>query len=162
MTVTDRMSLYSMSPHLPVIPIDIILGAQASQRKWGVPASVTIAQWADESGYGQFMPAGSNNPFGIKATPGQPFVEVETTEIIKGVSHRVLAKFAKYPSIAAAFDAHGRLLGTNRAYRSAKSFIKNPNAYAVAIGHVYATNPHYGRTLIALMEALNLYQYDIK
>ena len=30
----------------------IIASAQASQRKWRVPASVTIAQWALESGWG--------------------------------------------------------------------------------------------------------------
>ena len=34
-------------------PMEVITAAQASQRKWHVPAAVTIAQWALESGWGR-------------------------------------------------------------------------------------------------------------
>jgi hypothetical protein len=57
--------------------LDVINAAQATQDRWGVPASVTLAQWALESRYGASMPVGSNNPFGIKAVSGQPFVEAD-------------------------------------------------------------------------------------
>ena len=48
-------------------PDAVIRAAQASQTRWGIPASVTLAQWALESAWGSRMPPGSNNPFGIKA-----------------------------------------------------------------------------------------------
>ncbi len=43
-------------------------GAQAAQKKWGVPASVTIAQAILESGWGaSSLAKQANNFFGIKA-----------------------------------------------------------------------------------------------
>ena len=53
------------------IPPDVADAAVASRRRWTVPASVTVAQWAVESAWGGSMPPGSNNPFGIKAI-GEP------------------------------------------------------------------------------------------
>src|SRR5215475_11725970 len=66
------------------VPEDVIAAAQASHDKWKIPASVTLAQWALESGWGRKMPLGSNNPFGIKAASGQAFVEAITREHING------------------------------------------------------------------------------
>jgi len=40
------------------------------------------------------------------------------------------------------------------------TFVGDPDAFANALTGIYATDPHYGRSLIALMKALNLYQYD--
>ena len=48
-----------------MIPNAIIAAAQAAQHKWQVPASVSLAQWIIESGWGAHEPAGSNNPIGI-------------------------------------------------------------------------------------------------
>jgi len=56
-------------------PPAVIAAAVAAHHRWRVPASVTLAQWAVESAFGTAMPRGSNNPFGIKAGQGQPFVE---------------------------------------------------------------------------------------
>ena len=70
-----------------------------------------------ESAFGSAMPSGSNNPFGIKAGKGQPFVEAHTREVIGGKSVTVVAKFRKFESIAQAFDEHGRLLANNRHYK---------------------------------------------
>ena len=61
-------------------PPDIIAAAREAQRKWKIPASISLAQWALESGWGRHMPPGSNNPFGMKARPGDPFVTVRTRE----------------------------------------------------------------------------------
>jgi flagellum-specific peptidoglycan hydrolase FlgJ len=36
----------------------------------------------------------------------------------------------------------------------------NADAFANALIGVYATDPHYGRSLTALMKALDLYRYD--
>ena len=59
-------------------PPDVVAAARSAQAKWRVPASVSIAQYALESGWGKHIPPGSNNPFGIKALADQPHVTVAT------------------------------------------------------------------------------------
>lgn len=142
------------------IPRDVIAAAKAAQGAWNVPASVTIAQWAIESGYGAHMPVGSNNPFGIKARPGQPSVSAMTAEVFGGRTVHIPQPFRKFASLAEAFDLHGRLLHDGRPYQHAMTLAGSPDAFANALTGVYATDPHYGRSLTALMKALNLYQYD--
>jgi flagellum-specific peptidoglycan hydrolase FlgJ len=36
----------------------------------------------------------------------------------------------------------------------------NADGFANALTGIYATDPHYGRSLTALMKALDLYQYN--
>lgn len=141
-------------------PDDVIAAAQAAHEKWNIPASITLAQWALESGYGRSMPAGSNNPFGIKAAAGQPFVEASTREVIDGQSVIIVAKFRKFDSMSDAFDQHGQLLATARPYAAARTHLDNPDAFADALTGVYATDPNYGPALKRLMRSNNLYQYD--
>ena len=141
-------------------PSDVINAAIASNKKWHVPASVTLAQWALESTFGRSTPAGSNNPFGIKAVQGQPFVLAKTSEVVNGKSVIVEAKFRKFPSMAVAFDMHGQLLATASYYARARMFSADPNGFADALTGVYASDPHYGTKLKAIMKQYNLYQYD--
>jgi hypothetical protein len=141
-------------------PADIIQAARASQQRWQVPASITLAQWALESGFGKHMPSGSNNPFGIKAGKNAPFVEANTVEVINGQRVTVRAKFRKFDSIADAFDYHGRLLATNKAYTRAMNVRQDPDAFADALTGVYATAPNYGSVLKSMMKKYNLYQYN--
>ena len=48
---------------------EVIRLAQESEKKWGVPASVTLAQYALESGYGTSSVAkNANHYFGIKGS----------------------------------------------------------------------------------------------
>lgn len=145
---------------MTAIPRDVIAAAQAAQLKWSVPASVTIAQWAIESGYGRHMPAGSNNPFGIKAVAGQPSVAAMTTEVLHGRSVRMTQRFRKFATIAQAFDLHGQLLHDGRPYLAAMRLVGHPEDFANALTGVYATDPHYGRSLIAVMHANDLAKYD--
>jgi mannosyl-glycoprotein endo-beta-N-acetylglucosaminidase len=133
------------------IPADVIAAAQAAQKKWGVPASVTLAQWILESGRGEHMPAGSSNPWGIKAVGGQPFVEARTIEYIDGVEHVEIQRFRKFGSLAEAFDAHAALLGTSRYYAKARAALPDALAFAHALTGVYATDLHYGDKLEALI-----------
>jgi flagellum-specific peptidoglycan hydrolase FlgJ len=141
-------------------PADVIAAAQAAHEKWNIPASITLAQWALESGYGRSMPAGSNNPFGIKAAAGQPFVEASTREVIDGQSVTIVAKFRKFNSMSDAFDQHGQLLATGRPYAAARTHLDDPDAFADALTGVYATDPNYGTALKRLMKSNDLYQYD--
>lgn len=141
-------------------PPNIIAAAQASNVKWGVPASVSLAQWAQESGWGRFMPLGSNNPFGIKAAPGEPYIECPTHEDINGRYVATVARFRKFKTITDAFMEHAQLLATNSVYASAMAVKSNPEEFAQELTRRYATDPHYGEELIALMHQFGLEKYD--
>jgi len=144
-----------------MIPPDIIAAAREAQRKWKIPASISLAQWAVESGWGKHMPPGSNNPFGMKARPGDPFVTVRTREQDhQGHDYFIQAAFRKFNSIAEAFDAHGALLN-KPVYAKAREALPDPDKFADALTGVYATDRGYGKALKAVMHGANLYQYDV-
>lgn len=139
----------------------VIDAAQLAEKKHDIPASVTIAQWALESAFGRHEPLDSNNPFGIKAVPGQPYVACLTREVVKGHQITITAKFRKFASIAEAFDAHAVLLASGAAYTAARAVRHDPQAFANALTGRYATDPQYGAKLISIMKADNLFQYDM-
>jgi len=150
-------------------PDAAIAAAQASARAWGVPASVSLAQWALESGWGQYEagcrnapPVVSHNPFGIKAAPGQPSVMILTHEFEAGRMVEVRAAFRIFPSLAAAFDAHARLIATGPVYAPAMRERQDPDAFARALQGRYATDPHYAGKLLALMHGpSDLIRFDL-
>ena len=150
-----------------MISAEAIASAQAAQLKWTIPASISLAQFGLESGWGAHEPPGSNNPFGIKAVPGQPSVTVPTHEFIAGRYVAVEAAFRKFDSLADAFDAHAALLATGTPYYKARECIASGitpasvNAFANALTGVYATDPLYGQKLIQLMTEDDLYHYDV-
>ena len=142
-------------------PIEVIDAARQSEQRWHVPASISIAQWILESGEGRHMPPGSNNPFGIKAAAGQPSVTVRTREETRsGRSFHIRAPFRKFATLAEAFEAHGRLLATHRAYGEARRHSDDPDAYADALTGRYATDTHYGTLLKTIMRSRDLYRYN--
>jgi len=149
------------TPLIGAFPLDVIQAAEASQSTWDIPAAVTLAQWALESDFGRSTPPGSNNPFGIKALPGEPFVMAPTHEIINGHDVVVLQPFRKFASINQAFDEHARLLATAPQYAPARKLADDPDAFADALTGVYATDPNYGSALKRRMKDHDLYQFDV-
>ena len=141
-------------------PAEVIAAAQTAQARTKIPAAITLAQWAIESGYGKHMPAGSNNPFGIKAAAGQPYVEARTREVVGGRTIYIDARFRKFASLDDAFKKHGELLATGRPYAHARTLIADPDKFADALTGVYATDPNYGTLLKSVMRSADLYQYD--
>jgi Mannosyl-glycoprotein endo-beta-N-acetylglucosaminidase len=148
--------------HVGIVPPDLIEAAKASQLRWRVPASITLAQWIVESAWGSAMPPDSNNPFGIKALPTQPAVETETREVVDGKAVVIRARFRRFESLSEAFDQHGQLLSTASPYQTAMTLIQDPDRFADALTGVYATDPQYGATLRWVMESYNLKQYDLR
>lgn len=136
-------------------PPEVIEAAVASKTKWSIPASVTLAQWAVESAWGNSMPPDSNNPFGIKAVGDQPAVESATREVVGGQDITIQAKFRKFESIAEAFDLHGKLLATGTPYRNAMKVKDDYEAFSDALTGVYATDPNYGTTLKYVIKTYN-------
>lgn len=146
-----------------LFPQNILLAAQHSQRATGVLACVTLAQWALESNYGRQMPAGSNNPFGIKARKGQAYVECKTKEWTpKRGFYTATCRFAKYDSIEQAFIEHGRLLTRPKGpYVDSIPFRDNLTVYLTKMGKVYATDPQYSLKLLKIINTYKLYELNI-
>lgn len=145
---------------------EIIAAAQASHKLYKIPASVSLAQFAIESGWGKHD-LGCFNYFGMKApcdahnTPLTPFVTLRTREQDRhGQNYYIDAPFRKFASPEEAFDEHAKLLATASVYAKARAKLPDPDAFADALTGVYATDLGYGKALKAVMHGSNLLQYD--
>lgn len=145
---------------MPSLSPSVVAAAQLAEKDWGIPASVSLAQYGLESGWGAHMPPGSNNPFGIKALAGQQSVMVPTREFVGGKYVIVRAPFRVFPSIAAAFSEHARLLRQGKPYARPREKLPDAEAFARALTGIYATDPKYGDKLVSIMRAYGLTQYD--
>ena len=136
-------------------------GAMAAQRRYGVPASVIIAQAIEESGWGDSeLAAKHHNLFGIKGTGPAGSVTLPTPEYLNGQWVMVKAEFRAYRSDAESIRDHAELLATSRYYARAMADRAVPDAFANDLTGVYATDPGYGANLIALMKLYDLYRFD--
>jgi len=140
---------------------EVAAGAVAAQRQYGVPASVTIAQAIDESGWGQSqLAAQDHNLFGIKGTGPAGSVMLPTQEYYNGQWVTISAPFRVYHNVAESIGDHTLLLATGSPYKQAMADRQSPDAFANDLTGVYATDPNYGASLIAIMRMYNLYRYD--
>lgn len=131
---------------------EVIKLAQESQAKYGVPASVTLAQYATESGYGSsWLATNANNYFGIIGSYNGQSV------------YRTDRKWRKYSSMAESFDDHGRLLSSGR-YAEATKGVTSAESYIDAIQPIYAPESDGNTGIAALWKKIiqqnNLTQYD--
>ncbi|WP_172952056.1 glucosaminidase domain-containing protein [Propionibacterium freudenreichii] len=147
--------------------------AQEEQRRYRVPAAVSIAQSIIESGWGQSgLTAVDNNYFGIKCPAyGSPFVSgctsYSTSEWVNGGYVTIQAGFRSYNSPGDSFLDHGFFLSlgdpSNSANRYYPAFLTtNDRDFVRAIAAAgYATDPTYANKIISIMDRYNLYQYDV-
>ena len=136
-------------------------GAEAAQQRWGVPAAVTIAQAIDESGWGNSqLAADYHNLFGIKGTGPAGSVDLPTSEFYNGQWVHIDAPFRVYHNVAESIADHAELLATSGYYQRAMADRGVPDAFANDLTGVYATDPDYGSTIIAIMKLYNLYRFD--
>ncbi len=140
---------------------EVAPGAMAAQQRYGVPASVTIAQAIDESDWGQSSLATQyNNLFGIKGTGPAGTVALPTQEYYDGQWETITADFRVYYNISQSITDHAELLADNSVYQQAMADRAVPDAFANDLTGIYATNPQYGTDLIAIMRLYNLYRFD--
>lgn len=144
-------------------PPEVIQAAQTTERETGVPTSATLGQWALESGWGKHSPG--NNPFGIKARPGEPYLELWTHEKKGSKLVKVKQKFRKFDSLDDAFRARGNLLSKH--YPISMAHKDDPNAFVDGLQadphHRYAnTTGDYAGDVKGMMRRNNFYQYDLK
>lgn len=138
-----------------------------AMRFTGVPASATIAQAILESGWGtSALAKEANNYFGVKTWHTEDpelYVEMPTAEYASGMLSPASADFARYPSAAASFTAHARLISGSARYAPAMAARHDPEAFCRALqNRGYSTNPRYAQLLIELMNEFDLTQYDLR
>lgn len=137
-----------------------INAAKAAQAATGVPASVSLAQFGLESGWGKHMPPGSNNPFGIKNFHGGGTAVAMTSEVINGVVVHKTQPFAVFSSLTDAFMAHAKLFTTVPLYSAAMKALPDVTEFVNLMAPHYATDPGYAQKILGIIHMGNLTQYD--
>ena len=134
--------------------------AMEQMRRYGIPASVTLAQGILESSNGRSRLAqNENNHFGIKATPSW---------IAEGGRYGLYSddkpneKFCSYDSVGDSYEHHSRFLKENSRY--AGCFKLSPDDYKGWTRSIekagYATGGKYAENLQKIIEQNGLQQYD--
>ena len=150
---------------------EMVVGALKTQDEYGYPASVTIAQIIQESGFGTYGPGGKKgqglsglaygycNLFGIKGTGTAGSVSMRTSEMTEsGQIYSTSAGFRAYNTYTEAIEDRAKLLKNN--YSDLIKGVNDANTFAVRIGQRWATDLYYGKSLIKLMELYDLYRLD--
>ena len=134
--------------------------AMEQMRKYGIPASVTLAQGILESASGQSeLSRKGNNHFGIKAT---------STWLENGGRYLVYTddkpneKFCQYASVADSYEHHSLFLKGNKRYTNL--FDLSPDDYVGWTRGLqedgYATSKQYATSLQSLIRQNGLDKYD--
>lgn len=146
------------------------------QKKTGVLACVTLAQFILESGWGQSeLAQQANNCFGMKVSlsgntwagstwDGKSYYRKRTQEY-DGGEHTITADFRKYPSIEASIGDHsayltGAMNGAKKRYAGLKGCTDYEDAIEIIAAGGYATSPSYKRQIIDLIQDYKLTKYN--
>lgn len=130
-------------------------GAEDVERRYGVPALVTMAQAALESGWGKHA-IGGYNIFGIKGRGSGGSANVRTWEHVNGRDVTVNDNFAVYRNFSEAFDARGRLFHNGLYNQAVADYRKtrNPYRFLSLISRIYATDPNYQTKVAQMMKQI--------
>lgn len=136
-----------------------------TQNLFGVPASITLAQAALESGWGlSGLTVRSNNFFGIKAdsTWKGERDTATTKEFVNGGYITIQSNFRKYATAQDGFNDHAKFLLKFSRYASLfKLPVTDYKGWANGLQSAgYATDPTYASKLINMIQQYNLLQYD--
>lgn len=124
--------------------------------KYGIPASITLAQGVLESGAGRSdLSVRGNNHFGIKCH-GWTGRTMTHDDDERGECFRA------YDTVQESFEDHSLFLRGRQRYSSLFSLSRTDyRGWAHGLKRAgYATNPHYAQRLIDIIELYKLYQYD--
>ena len=136
----------------------IVVAAQTAARKWRVPASVSIAQYGIESGWGKKSPG--CNPFGIKRLADYPCQHFLTHEVVNGKRITEVQTFATFPDLATAFVVHAKLIATRPQFAEAMKALPDLPKFVALMAEHYATDPHYAKTVMDVINGDNLTKFD--
>ena len=126
-------------------------------RRYGIPASVTLAQGLIESADGRSTLANTaNNHFGVKGTYHGNYVLAD--------DDRPNEKFKKYDNVGQSYEDHSKVLMAQR-YRKHTAGLSADDyrGWATAIQRGgYASDKRYVNTLVSVIEGAGLQKYDAK
>lgn len=127
------------------------------QKKYSIPASITLAQGLLESGAGQSdLAQRSNNHFGIKCHSDWNGGRVYHDDDLRGEC------FRKYKRVEDSYDDHSRFLAERPRYAVLFELnIKDYKGWAKGLQKCgYATDRAYANKLIKVIEDYELYLFD--
>lgn len=139
--------------------------AQKEQRQHQLLTSITLAQAALESNWGQSQLASRyHNLFGVKSDAANAQL-MTTAEYVNGQWITVKAKFATYKDWNESIEAHTRLFVNGTGwdqdhYRSVLAAKDYREAAAALQKQGYATDPGYAQKLIQIIQEYQLDRYD--
>lgn len=152
----------------------------ADQKKNGILASVSMAQFILESGYGKSeLVQNANNCFGMKTSLSgnawsgstwdgkSKYTKKTQEEYTKGQMTTITADFRKYPCIEDSIADHSAYLlgaknGSKLRYDGLKGCTDYKKAAQIIKDGGYATSSTYVANLCSIIEKWNLTQFDVK
>lgn len=129
--------------------------AMEQMRRYGIPASVTLAQGIIESANGKSTLAETaNNHFGVKGTFNGAYVVAN--------DDKPNEKFKKYDNVGQSYEDHSKVLMASRYQKYVSSL--SPYDYKGWAAGIkkggYATDSNYVSTIVGVIEGNNLQKYD--
>lgn len=129
--------------------------AMEQMRRYGIPASVTLAQGIIESANGKSTLAETaNNHFGVKGTFNGAYVVAN--------DDKPNEKFKKYDNVGQSYEDHSKVLMACRYQKYVSSL--SPDDYKGWAAGIkkggYATDSNYVSTIVGVIEGNNLQKYD--
>ena len=152
----------------------------ADQKKSGILASVSLAQFILESGYGSTeLAQNANNCFGMKKSlsgntwggstwDGKSIYTKKTQEDDgTGKLYTITADFRKYPCVEDSIADHsayllGAMNGSKKRYAGLQDCTDYKKAVQIIKDGGYATDTKYVSKICSIIERWNLTQYDVK
>ena len=182
MCIRDRGTQASAFSGLSEADVVKSVGAlfTADQKKTGILASVSMAQFILESGYGKSeLAQNANNVFGMKCSlsgntwsgstwDGKSKYTKQTKEQnADGSYETITADFRKYPCVEDSITDHSAyLLGAKNGNKLRYDGLKGCTDYKKAVQIIkdggYATSLTYVENLCSIIERWSLTQYDVK
>lgn len=145
----------------------------ADQENTGILASVSLAQFILESGYGKSeLAQNANNCFGMKKslsgnTWGSIYTKQTKEQNPDGTYETITADFRKYPCVEDSVADHSAYLlgaknGSELRYAGLKGCADYKKAIQIIKDGGYATSLTYVEKLCSIIEKWNLTQYDVR
>lgn len=140
--------------------------AQAEQAKFGIPASISLAQGLIESANGRsYLAVNGNNFFGVRSYSGTGIARHDDCCTKRGLKKgsskcRRPDKFKKYATAWESWRCHSNVLMNNRYQKRIKGS-KDYKVWARALkAGGYATDPGYANKLVRIIERYQLQRFD--
>lgn len=150
--------LHTLARRSPEAFFDALMPAAIeSERRFGVPAAITLAQASLESDWAA-KPIGGFNIFGIKGNGPGGSVMRETREVVQGKDVYIKDSFARFNNYYEAVSEHGKHYNNGKYDRALNDFAQDGDAehFVDTIAPTYATDPNYAWAIKKRFKDYNL------